>query len=79
MNENELIQIRKKVESLKTSLAVKENDCQRLLSELQEQIDIKDISEVPPILERLKNDLSALETKYNKLKGQLTELIGGLT
>jgi len=78
MNENELIQIRKKIESLKTSLAVKENDCQRLLNELQEQIDVKDISEVPPILDRLKDDLGTLETKCLKLKKQLTELIEAL-
>jgi len=79
MTENELVQLRKKIESLKTSLAVKENDAERLLNDLREHIDIKDMSDIDPILERLKNDLGSLETKAEKLKGKLTELLSGVS
>jgi hypothetical protein len=37
------------------------------------------MSDIGPILERLKSDLGSLETKAEKLKGKLTELLNGVS
>lgn len=76
---DDLVKIKKTIDQIKTEIAIRENECSRLLSELQQLVDIEAIEDVAPILERLESDIKALQSKSDKIKQKLEKALGGLS
>ena len=76
---DDLVKIKKTIDQIKTEIAIRESECSRLLSELQQLVDIEAIEDVAPILERLESDITALQSKSDKIKQKLEKALGGLS
>ena len=76
---DDLVKIKKTIDQIKTEIAIRESECLRLLLELQQLVDIEAIEDVAPILERLENDIKALQSKSDKIKQKLEKALGGLS